>query len=84
MFHLVAQLIISEWIEEKNFDVWICTIQFPQDLPPEVREALENKLDDLKKQQDIHIRLAVERKIFLRNRKIRFFGESVILMHWIV
>jgi len=35
-------------------------------------------LDDLKKQQDIHFRLAVERKIFLRNRKVRFFGECFI------
>uniref|UniRef100_A0A1J3CEF0 rRNA-processing protein EFG1 n=1 Tax=Noccaea caerulescens TaxID=107243 RepID=A0A1J3CEF0_NOCCA len=49
-----------------------------KDLPPEVREALEKKLDDLKKQQDIHIRLAVERKIFLRNRKIRFFERRKI------
>jgi hypothetical protein len=35
-------------------------------------------LDDLKKQQDIHFRLAFERKIFLRNRKVRFFGECFI------
>ncbi|CAE5956500.1 unnamed protein product [Arabidopsis arenosa] len=49
-----------------------------KDLPPEVREALEKKLDDLKKQQDIHIRLAVERKIFLRNRKVRFFERRKI------
>uniref|UniRef100_A0A1J3G5L7 rRNA-processing protein EFG1 n=1 Tax=Noccaea caerulescens TaxID=107243 RepID=A0A1J3G5L7_NOCCA len=49
-----------------------------KDLPPEVREALEKNLDDLKKQQDIHIRLAVERKIFLRNRKIRFFVRRKI------
>ncbi|VVA89913.1 unnamed protein product [Arabis nemorensis] len=49
-----------------------------KDLPPEAREALEMKLDDLKKQQDVHIRLAVERKIFLRNRKIRFFERRKI------
>ncbi|XP_020871046.1 uncharacterized protein LOC110225616 [Arabidopsis lyrata subsp. lyrata] len=44
-----------------------------KDLPPEVRESLVEKLEDLKKQQDAHTRLAVERKIFLRNRKIKFF-----------
>ncbi|KAG7591061.1 rRNA-processing protein Efg1 [Arabidopsis thaliana x Arabidopsis arenosa] len=49
-----------------------------KDLPPEVRAALEKKLDDLKKQQDIHICLAVERKIFLRNRKVRFFERRKI------
>jgi hypothetical protein len=49
-----------------------------KDLPPEVREALEKKLDDLKKQQDIHFRLAFERKIFLRNRKVRFFERRKI------
>jgi hypothetical protein len=30
----------------------------------------------LKKQQEIHTRLALERKIFLRDRKIKFFGNS--------
>lgn len=46
-----------------------------QDLPPEVKEAQEKKLEALKKQQEIHNQLAVERKIFLRNRKIKFFGK---------
>jgi hypothetical protein len=45
-------------------------------LPPEVRESLVEKLEDLKKQQDAHARLAVERKIFFRNRKIKFFGKK--------
>ncbi|XP_039015394.1 rRNA-processing protein EFG1-like [Hibiscus syriacus] len=49
-----------------------------KDLPPEVREAQENKLEGLKKQQEIHTRLAVERKIFLRNRKIKFFERRKI------
>ncbi|XWS39227.1 hypothetical protein CRYUN_Cryun18bG0032400 [Craigia yunnanensis] len=39
-----------------------------KDLPLEVREAQEKKLVGLKKQQEIHTRLAVERKIFLRDR----------------
>lgn len=47
---------------------------FWKDLPPDVREAQEKKLEGLKKQQEIHTRLAVERKIFLRDRKIKFFG----------
>lgn len=46
-----------------------------KNLPPEVREAQEQKLEGLKKQQEIHTRLAAERKIFLRDRKIKFFGE---------
>ncbi|EOA37276.1 hypothetical protein CARUB_v10010871mg, partial [Capsella rubella] len=49
-----------------------------KDLPPEVRESLNKKLDDLKKQHDVHSRLAVERNIFLRNRKIRFFERRKI------
>ena len=40
-----------------------------------MKETLKQKLEYLKKQQDDHTRLAVERKIFLRNRKIRFFGK---------
>uniref|UniRef100_A0A1J3J5D7 rRNA-processing protein EFG1 n=1 Tax=Noccaea caerulescens TaxID=107243 RepID=A0A1J3J5D7_NOCCA len=49
-----------------------------KDLPPEVKESLKQKLEDLKKQQDDHTRLAVERKIFLRNRKIKFFERRKI------
>ncbi|XP_052190973.1 rRNA-processing protein EFG1 isoform X2 [Diospyros lotus] len=49
-----------------------------KDLPPEVREAQEQKLEGLKKQQEIHNRLAVERKVFLRDRKIKFFERRKI------
>ncbi|KAJ7954798.1 rRNA-processing protein EFG1 [Quillaja saponaria] len=49
-----------------------------KNLPPEVREAQENKLDGLIKQQEIHTRLAAERKIFLRDRKIKFFERRKI------
>ncbi|MBA0615019.1 hypothetical protein Godav_015220 [Gossypium davidsonii] len=49
-----------------------------KDLPPEVREAQETKLEGLKKQQEIHTRLAVERKLFLRDRKIKFFERRKI------
>ncbi|XP_024160394.1 rRNA-processing protein EFG1 isoform X2 [Rosa chinensis] len=49
-----------------------------KNLPPEVREVQEKKLEGLKKQQDIHTRLAVERKIFLRDRKIKFFERRKI------
>ncbi|XWS13762.1 hypothetical protein CRYUN_Cryun36dG0066000 [Craigia yunnanensis] len=49
-----------------------------KDLPPEVRDAQEKKLEGLKKQQEIHTRLAVERKIFLRDRKIKFFERRKI------
>lgn len=49
-----------------------------KELPPEVREAQEQKLGGLKKQQDIHTRLALERKIFLRDRKIKFFERRKI------
>ncbi|KAE9453070.1 hypothetical protein C3L33_15027, partial [Rhododendron williamsianum] len=43
-----------------------------KDLPPEVREAQEKKLEGFKKQQDIHSRLAVEqrRKIERRIRRL--------------
>ncbi|CAI9776877.1 unnamed protein product [Fraxinus pennsylvanica] len=49
-----------------------------KDLPPEVKKAQEKKLEELKKQQEIHNQLAVERKIFLRNRKIKFFERRKI------
>ncbi|KAF9677665.1 hypothetical protein SADUNF_Sadunf08G0131100 [Salix dunnii] len=47
-------------------------------LPPQVREAQEKRLEELKKQQEIHTRLALERKIFLRDRKIKFFERRKI------
>ncbi|XP_045789726.1 rRNA-processing protein EFG1-like isoform X2 [Trifolium pratense] len=49
-----------------------------KNLPSEVREAQEQKLAALKKQQEIHTRLAVERKIFLRDRKIKFFERRKV------
>ncbi|XP_019449903.1 PREDICTED: rRNA-processing protein EFG1-like isoform X1 [Lupinus angustifolius] len=49
-----------------------------KNLPPEVREAQEQKLEGLKKQQEIHTRLAAERKIFLRDKKIKFFERRKI------
>ncbi|KAJ7979951.1 rRNA-processing protein EFG1 [Quillaja saponaria] len=49
-----------------------------KNLPHEVREAQEKKLEGLQKQQDIHTRLAAERKIFLRDRKIKFFERRKI------
>ncbi|VFQ86357.1 unnamed protein product [Cuscuta campestris] len=49
-----------------------------KDLPPEIREAQEKKLEEFKKQQEIQNRLAVERKIFLRNKKIKFFERRKI------
>ncbi|KAJ8764586.1 hypothetical protein K2173_006458 [Erythroxylum novogranatense] len=49
-----------------------------KELPPEVREAQEKKLLGLKNQQEIHTRLALERKMFLRDRKIKFFERRKI------
>ncbi|KAJ9182204.1 hypothetical protein P3X46_006227 [Hevea brasiliensis] len=49
-----------------------------KELPPEVREAQEKKLEGLQKQQEIHTRLALERKIFLQDRKIKFFERRKI------
>ncbi|RAL38800.1 hypothetical protein DM860_013481 [Cuscuta australis] len=49
-----------------------------KDLPPQIREAQEKKLEEFKKQQEIQNRLAVERKIFLRNKKIKFFERRKI------
>lgn len=49
-----------------------------KDLPPEIKEAQEKKLEELKKQQEIHNRLAIERKLFLRDRKIKFFERRKI------
>ncbi|WCJ23915.1 hypothetical protein M5689_005912 [Euphorbia peplus] len=49
-----------------------------KELPPEMRQAQQSKLDELKNQQEIHTRLALERKIFLRNRKVKFFERRKI------
>ncbi|KAI4317934.1 hypothetical protein L6164_025759 [Bauhinia variegata] len=49
-----------------------------KNLPPGAREVQEQKLEGLKKQQEIHTRLAAERKIFLRDRKIKFFERRKI------
>ncbi|KAB5545065.1 hypothetical protein DKX38_013177 [Salix brachista] len=49
-----------------------------KELPPQVREAQEKRLEELKKQQEIYTRLALERKIFLRDRKIKFFERRKI------
>lgn len=43
-----------------------------------MRQAQEQKLQALKKQQEIHTRLAAERQIFLRDRKIKFFERRKI------
>lgn len=50
-----------------------------KDLPVEIRRAQEKKLEELKKHQEIQSRLTVERKIQLRDRKIKFFGTLVSL-----
>ena len=39
-----------------------------------MRVAQEKKLEDLKKQQELQNRLAVQRTVQLRDRKIKFFG----------
>lgn len=49
-----------------------------------MREAQEKKLEGLKKQQEIHTRLAIEKKIFLRDRKIKFFGKSSSMVQLLV
>lgn len=41
-----------------------------------MKEAQEKKLEELKRQQEIHNRLALERILFLRDRKIKFFGKD--------
>ncbi|KAK1314910.1 hypothetical protein QJS10_CPA06g01843 [Acorus calamus] len=40
--------------------------------------AQEKKLEELKKKQELHTRLAVERKIFLRDKRIKFFERRKI------
>ncbi|XP_058770716.1 rRNA-processing protein EFG1-like isoform X2 [Vicia villosa] len=49
-----------------------------KNLPLEVKAAQEQKLESLKKQQEVHNRLAMERKIFLRDKKIKFFERRKI------
>ena len=49
-----------------------------KDTRPEVKEALTKKLEGLKNQQQVQDNLALERKIFLRDRKIKFFGNKFL------
>ncbi|XP_010936119.1 rRNA-processing protein EFG1 isoform X2 [Elaeis guineensis] len=49
-----------------------------KDLPAEIRQAQEKKLEELKKHQEIQSRLSIERKIQLRDRKIKFFERRKI------
>lgn len=49
-----------------------------KELPEEVREAQQKKLEELKKQLEIHNTLVLERKIQLRDRKIKFFERRKI------
>ncbi|KAK9053487.1 hypothetical protein SSX86_030121 [Deinandra increscens subsp. villosa] len=49
-----------------------------KDTRPEVKEALIKKLEGLKSQQQILDNLALERKIFLRDRKIKFFERRKV------
>ncbi|KAK1439523.1 hypothetical protein QVD17_05343 [Tagetes erecta] len=49
-----------------------------KDTRPEVKEALVKKLEGLKSQQQMLDNLALERKIFLRDRKIKFFERRKV------
>ncbi|KAD3639989.1 hypothetical protein R6Q59_003108 [Mikania micrantha] len=49
-----------------------------KDTRPEVNEALVKKLEGLKSQQQVLDNLALERKIFLRDRKIKFFERRKV------
>lgn len=44
-----------------------------KDLPPEIRASQQKKLEELKKQQETKARLVIERRIHLRDKKIKFF-----------
>ena len=71
-------LVVFFWFLE--FGYFLTQWYLFKDLSPEVRDAQEKKLEGIKKQQEIHIRLAVERKIFLRDRKIKFFGKILFIL----
>lgn len=49
-----------------------------KDLPPEIRRFQQQKLEELKKQQEMKAQLAVERKILLRDKKIKFFERRKV------
>ncbi|WOL15262.1 hypothetical protein Cni_G24043 [Canna indica] len=49
-----------------------------KDLPDEVRKTQEKKLEELKQQQELQIHIALEHKIRLRDKKIKFFERRKI------
>jgi hypothetical protein len=51
-----------------------------QVLPPEVKDAQQKKLEELKQQSDVHSRSELERKMALRYRKVKFFGINTYNM----
>jgi rRNA-processing protein Efg1 len=57
---------------------------FVKELPNELREAQQKKLEELKKQLEIHNTLVVERKIQLRDRKIKFFGTYLFSLFSVI
>lgn len=48
-----------------------------QPLLSEVKDAQEKRLEDLKKQAELHARCELERKMSLRYRRVKFFGKFV-------
>ena len=49
-----------------------------QPLPVEVKEAQQQRLEELRKQLELHQRSELEKKMALRYRRVKFFGESLI------
>lgn len=54
-----------------------------QELPADVKEAQQKRLEELKLQSDSHARAELERKMVLRYRRVKFFGESTMCSCWI-
>ncbi|XP_026660024.1 rRNA-processing protein efg1 isoform X1 [Phoenix dactylifera] len=67
-----TERLLRKWMEFSDF-----LIVF-KDLPVEIRQAQQKKLEELKKHQEIQSRLTVERKLQLRDRKIKFFERRKI------
>ena len=55
----------------------------PQPISVEVKEAQQQRLEELRKQLELHQRSELEKKMALRYRRVKFFGESLIfgLLH---
>ena len=81
---LLLVLVLSMAVMWEEFFGVFCGTSFrviAQELPAEVKEAQQKRLEELKLQSDSHARAELERKMALRYRRVKFFGKFTSLRY---